>query len=316
MNAEQSLKIVFMGTPSFALPVLSALLDAGHEVVGLYTQPDKPSGRGRGTTPSPVKAYATEHGLRVFQPASLRRPDAHEELASLSPDVIVVAAYGRILPPGTLELPPLGCLNVHPSLLPRYRGPSPVSAAVLNGDQTTGVTVMKLDEGMDTGPIVAQKETPIAPPEDAEELTARLFRIGASLLIDVLPRWARGEIRPRPQDDSDASTTKRLSREDGQIDWTLSASRIERQVRAYRPWPGTFTRWGGRLLKIIEASAPNPETKLQPGHVALSPDGSVHVGAGAGALVVARLQLEGRRAVTAEEFVRGHPDFVGSTLGE
>ena len=175
---------------------------------------------------------------------------------------------------------------------------------------------MKLDEGMDTGPIVAQQETPIGPSEDAEELTARLFRIGTSLLIDVLPRWARGEIRPRPQDDADASTTKRLSREDGQIDWSQSASRIERQVRAYRPWPGTFTRWGGRLLKIIEASAPDLEARLQPGLVALSPDGGVRLGAGAGALIVTRLQLDGRRAVTAEEFVRGHPDFVGSTLGE
>ena len=306
-----------MGTPSFAVPALSALLDAEHEVVGVYTQPDRPAGRGKRSAPPAVKTFAMTRGLPVYQPASLRRDEkARERIASLSPDVIVVAAYGLFLPADTLRLPPLGGLNVHPSLLPRYRGPSPVASAILNGDTTTGVTIMKLCEGMDSGPIVAQRETPIGPNETAQELTTRLFQVGAGLLVEMLPGWSRGETEALPQEESQATVTSLLSRSDGEIDWTRPAAYIARQVLAYDPWPGSFTHWRGRLLKIIEASATQERTShpASPGEVAALSDG-VGIGTGDGILEVQLLQLEGRRSVGARDFVVGHRNFVGSVLG-
>ena len=308
-----------MGTPAFAVPVLSALLDAGHEVVGVYTQPDRPTGRGKRVVPTEVKKFALEQGLPVFQPASLRRDaPARQLLAALSPDLIVVAAYGLFLPADTLELPRLGCLNVHPSLLPKYRGPSPVASAILSGDAVTGVTIMQIDEGMDSGPIVAQRETPIGPDETTQDLTTRLFEIGSALLVEVLPRWERGELQARPQDHSRATVTSRLSKEDGAIDWSRSAERIAREVRAYHPWPGSSTRWMGRMLKIVEASplSSEAEAPTSPGRVVPLPNGGVGIGTGEGVLEVRRLQLEGRRAHSAREFVAGHRDLVGSTVGE
>lgn len=306
-----------MGTPRFALPVLSALLDAAHEVVGVYAQPDRSAGRGKRSASSPVKGFARERGLAVFQPASLRPRREQEELDSLSPDVIVVAAYGLFLPSGTLALPPLGCLNVHPSLLPRHRGPSPVASALLEGDSVTGVTIIRLDQGMDTGPIVAQQETAIGPNENALELTDRLFEMGASLLVEVLPEWAEGRIQARPQDDSKATSTRLLSKEDGEIDWGLGAARIARQVLAYHPWPGSFTRWRSKLLKVIESSAveATATTSSPPGLVLSLRNGGLGIATGEGVLEVRRLQLEGRKAVGASEFARGYPDFVGSRVG-
>ena len=311
------MRTVFMGTPRFALPVLSALIDAAHEVVGVYTQPDRSAGRGKRPLSSPVKRFALDRELAVFQPASLRQQPEQDVLTSLSPDVIVVAAYGLFLPSRTLALPSLGCLNVHPSLLPRNRGPSPVATAVLNGDSVTGVTIIRLDQGMDTGPIVAQRETTIRPDENASELTDRLFEMGASLLVEVLPEWEEGRIEVRPQDDSKATTTRLLTREDGEIDWGLGAVRIARQVLAYDPWPGSFTHWRGRLLKVIESSAleatsaaPSP-----PGLVLSLPKGGLGIATGEGVLEVRQLQLEGRKAVSASEFARGYPDLPGSRLG-
>ena len=311
------MKTVFMGTPEIAVPVLEALLDAGHEVLGIYTRPDRPAGRGRRRTASPVKEHALERGLPVFQPASLRTDAAQRELAALSPDVIVVAAYGLFLPSAVLSLPPHGCLNVHPSLLPRYRGPSPVAAAILGGDAATGVTLIRLDEGMDSGPIVARRETSIGPDENAEELTSRLFRLGADVLVEVLPDWAAGRVQAVPQDESLATTTRLLSREDGEIDWDLGADRIARQVRAYQPWPGAYTRWQGKLLKIIEASVSDAArtAPARPGEVVSLPAGGLGIVASEGVLEVRRIQMEGRRAVDASEFVRGYADFVGSVVG-
>ena len=311
------MRIVFMGTPVFAVPVLSALADAGHEVLAVYTQPDRPAGRGKRIASSPVKEYATDHALPVHQPPSLKRDDAQRALASLSPEVTVVAAYGLLLPTRVLQLPPLGCLNVHPSLLPRYRGPSPAPAAILNGDPVTGATIIKLDERMDTGPIVAARETSIGPKENAAELTVRLFEIGASLLVDVLPGWASGDIHTRPQDESQATVTKRLSRENGEIDWSVDAEQISRQVRAYHPWPGSFTHWRDKLLKIIEASVPAAEEgpKATPGTVEQLPSGGLGIATGNGALEVRTLQLEGGRALSAKDFMQSHPDLVGASLG-
>ena len=306
-----------MGTPEFAVPVLSALLDGCHDLVGVFTQPDRPTGRGKRLAAPPIKRFAIERGLRVFQPPSLKAEAAQEELVSLSPDVVVVAAYRLFLPLSVLEAPRWGCLNIHPSLLPRYRGPSPVAGAILNGDAVTGVTVMKIDEGMDSGPIVAQRETPIGDQETAEELTARLFEEGAALLVDVLPPWTAGDIQAAPQDESQATLTSCLSREDSEIDWTSDAETIVRQVRAYRPWPGAYTRWNGKLLKIIEAVA-TEDTAPDSSKIGLVTslfDGGVAVVAGHGVLELSRLQLEGRREAVAADVVLGHSDFVGSTLG-
>lgn len=305
-----------MGTPDFAVPVLEALLEAGHDLAGVYTRPDRPSGRGRRVVAPEVKRFAMDRGLLVLQPTSLRRDrDAHRRLSALCPDLIVVAAYGLFLPQQTLEVPRLGCLNVHPSLLPRHRGASPVATAILEGDAVTGVTIMQLDEGMDSGPVLAQIETPIGLHENAEDLTRRLFRLGAGLLIEVLPGWERGDIEGTAQDETRATFTHRLSRDDGEIDWNNSTDRIARQVRAYYPWPGSFTRWAGRLLKIIEARASGVEVATPPGSVVTLVGGGLGIGTGDGVLEPLQLQLEGRRPVTAREFALGHGDFPGARLG-
>ena len=269
-------------------------------------------------TPPEIKRFALERGLPVFQPGSLRTDEeARRQLNCLAPDVIVVAAYGLFLPAETLDLPRMGCLNVHPSLLPRYRGPAPVVSAILNGEERTGVTIMRLDEEMDSGPILAQRETPIGPIETAGDLTTRLFELGAELLVEVLPAWERGEIEARPQDHDLATVTGRVSKKDGEIDWRRPAAQIARQVRAYLPWPGAFTHWRGKLLKIIEA-LPTEESSGPlgtPGWVESTP-GGFRIVTGEGALVVRKVQLEGRRPAGALEFASGYRDFVGSTVGE
>ncbi|MDP6369586.1 MAG: methionyl-tRNA formyltransferase, partial [Planctomycetota bacterium] len=288
------MRTVFMGTPGFSVPVLVALLDAGREVAGVYTQPDRPVGRRGRPAPSPIKEAAEERGLPVFQPPSLKQAAAQDELARLAPDVIVVAAYGLFLPKATLDLPPLGCVNLHPSLLPRYRGPSPVASAILSGDAYTGVTVIRLDEGMDTGPIITQRQTAIGPDEDGVGLTERLFRMGAELLVETLPEWEAGGISAVPQDNAAATTTRLLKREDGEIDWGWDAAQIARQLRAYQPWPGVFTRWRGKLLKIIEAAeAADHMSQAPPGQAIKLPNGGLGVATANGTLEVMRLQLEG-----------------------
>ena len=301
-----------MGTPDFAVPVLSRLIDEGHDIAAVYSQPDRPSGRGRKLVPTPTKRFAEERGLEVRQPKSLRPEDECAALASLSPDVVVVAAYGLFLPPDALEIPPLGCLNIHPSLLPSYRGPSPVVSAILNGDDQTGVTIMKLDEGMDSGPILAQEQVSIDDEETGPELTRRLFDVGADLLVDTLPRWSSGEIQATPQDESHATFTTLVKKEDGEINWAGDAERIARMVRAYEPWPGTFTHWNGKLLKILGATSMAGDAP--PGRVVGLDEGGVGIGTGDGLLAVSRLQTEGRRPSNAQDFVRGYPDFVETEL--
>ncbi len=310
------MRIVFMGTPAFAVPVLSALVDAGHDPVAVYSQPDRPLGRGRRTAPPPVKAYALEQGLDVFQPESLRRDaPARRRLSDLAADVIVVAAYGLYLPDDVLSAPRLGCLNVHPSLLPKYRGPSPVAAAILAGDEVTGVTVMEVTERVDSGPVVARRRLRVGADETAGDLTGRLVQLGACLMVAVLPQWASGEIEASPQDDSEATMTRLLTRDDGAIDWASPAELIARQVRAYDPWPGSFTHWEGRRLKVLEASAARAEGDgVATGTVVSGPDGGLGVVTGDGVLRLGMLQMEGRRAVDALAFARGHPGFVGSRL--
>ena len=308
------MRIVFMGSPSPAIYPLEALAGSGHQVVGVYTQPDKLAGRGRRPEQSPVKRAAIKLGLTVLQPESLRRDDTQEQLASLEPDVIVVAAYGKLLPPQVLNLPSLGCLNLHPSLLPKYRGPSPVASALLDGATATGVTIILLDEGMDTGPILSQKEMSVDQDSTTETLTTRLFQEGSILLMEILPHWERGGIVPQPQDNSRASVTRRLSKEDGEIDWRLSAEDIWRRSKAYYPWPGTYTYWKGKRLKIGEGSPAEDGAAGEAGTVVILPTKGLAVLTGGGPFLVNRLQLEGRKAVKSEEFLKGYPDVVGSCL--
>ena len=308
------MRVVFMGTPEFALPTLQGLWDRGYEIPGVFTRPDKPAGRGQKPTPSPGKELASRLGLPVYQPTTLRRPAVAEVIRKLQPDVVVVAAYGLILPKEVLEIPPHGCLNVHPSLLPRWRGPSPVAFAILAGDEYTGVTVMLMDEGMDTGPILARSDpVPIGPDDTTGTLTPKLAQVGAALLLETLPRWVAGEIVPEPQDDSKATYSRLLTKEDGAIDWGRPAEEIWRMVRAFDPWPGTFTRWQGRLLKVL-AARPEPGESHQPVGTVIRVDSGAAVQTGRGLLRLERVQLEGRRPVGIDEFLRGYPHFIGSRL--
>lgn len=311
------MRIVFMGTPEYVVPPLKSLTCADDvEVVGAYTQPNRPAGRGGLSTPPPVGQHCIDSGIPLFQPGSLRSTVAHQELAALEPDVIVVAAYGRILPPEVLEIPRHGCLNIHPSLLPRYRGPSPVVSALLEAEETTGVTVMLVDEGMDSGPIVVQQSTEVGPEETAASLTSRLFRAGGDLLASTLPRWFAGDLVPIPQDESLATFTQKITKQDGLADWNLTAVALHQRARAFDPWPGLYTYCKGKILKLtkVHAIGSTGGHHHRPGTVLNAADSRVAVATGDGVLVVDELQLEGRRPVSAEEFVRGHRDFMGTVL--
>ena len=308
-------RVVFMGTPQYALPSLRAL-HADHEVVLVVTQPDRRQGRGRKLVYSPVKAFALEHALPVWQPDTLRTREAVARLRDAEADVYVTAAIGLLLPAAVLELPSRGCLNVHASLLPRWRGAAPISAAILHGDDETGVTLMQTDVGLDTGPIVAQVRCPIAPADTTATLTPRLAQAGADLLAETLPRWLRGEIAPRPQPEDGVTVAPRLTKEQGLVDWQAPAVQIERMVRAFEPWPGTHTTYEGQRLKVLRAQAlPDWRGHAQPGQVIALPSGQVAVATGEGALVLLEVQRAGRKAMSTEAFCQGHGDFVGATLG-
>lgn len=309
-------RLVFMGTPAFARRVLEALWETsarGWEIAGVLTRPDKPVGRGQQLAVSPVKEFAEQHMIPVQQPSTLRQAASQADLAALQPDVIVVAAYGLILPRAVLDLPPYGCLNVHASLLPRHRGASPVTGALLVGDNVTGSTIMLMDAGMDTGPILTQASLAIEPGETAGDLTTRLAEHGARLLVDTLPRWLTGQLTPQPQDHDRATYTRLVRKEDGQIDWRLPAPQVAWQIRAYEPWPGAYTSWQSRLLKIHRATAA-PGDPGAPGTVQVT-DTEVSVVCGTGRLVLSEVQLEGKRATDALAFARGQRDFAGSILG-
>jgi methionyl-tRNA formyltransferase len=306
-------RLVLMGSPTFALPTFEALAEE-HEIVGVFTQPDKPAGRGLRPTPPPVKVWAQERGLPVFQPRSLRRdPEAVAQLRALRPEVIVVVAYGLILPSEVLALPPYGCLNLHASLLPRYRGPAPIQAALLQGDPETGVTVMWMTEQVDAGPILGMEREPIHPEDTAETLGARLAQQGARLMRETLRRWLAGEITPQPQDPSQATYCPRITKADGEIDWRRPAVEIERRIRAFTPWPGAYTFWKGRLLKVGSARV-RPDLQASPGRV-VPVDVRAGVGTGEGVLELQTVQPEGKRLMPIEAFLNGHPDFLGATLG-
>ena len=306
------IKIIFLGTPGFAaIPLRALARDPRYQLVGVVTQPDRPAGRGRVPEPPPVKQAALELGLPVLQPETLRDPAAAEQLAAWRPDLGVVAAYGEILRKNILAIPPLGYLNIHPSLLPRYRGPTPVHAAILAGDSETGVTVMRLDAKMDSGPILAQRRVPLPPGARNAALTQALFELGSQLLLDTIESYAAGSLEPQPQDDTQASYCKMLEKRDGAIDWGAPAEQIERMTRAYDPWPGAQTTWQGQTLKVIAARAdPGWRGAEPPGTLLLRP-GGVAVATGAGALELATVQPAGKRALAAAEWRNGLPKAGG-----
>lgn len=309
-----------MGTPDFAVPTLCALHDHapahGWALVAAVTQPDRPAGRGKQLAASPVKQQALAYGLPVLQPATLRKDSAAvEALAALAPDLLVVAAYGLILPRRVLAIPTFGCINVHASLLPAYRGASPISAAILDGVSTTGVTIMLMDEGMDTGPVLAQAEQPIQPDDTTATLSARLAEQGAALLVETLPRWLAGELPPIPQDQlpGTPSVCRQIEKEAGKIDWGLSAAAIERMTRAYTPWPSAYTTWRSEPFKIWQARV--LPGQAAPGEVVKTPEGPA-VGTGEGLLLLVQVQPAGKRIMEARSFLNGAPGFIGSRLGE
>ncbi len=313
-----NMRIVFMGTPEFSVPPLEYLLKSEYQVVAVYTQPDKPTGRGRALEQSPVKKVALEHGVEVFQPLKLRNPDEVERLVNLKPDLILVAAFGQILPQSVLDIPRFGCLNIHPSLLPKYRGATPMPSAILSGDKDTGVTIMLMDAGMDTGSIVTQIIVCIEPDDTTESLSRRLSQAGMRLLRETLPLWFDGSLKSRPQDGSKATYTAPISKKDGLVNWQASAEEISRRVRAFYPWPGCYTFWRGKSLKILEAVPMQKERTQTPGKVIALTSGqpaAVGVETGNGVVGLLRIQLEGKRALTAAEFLPGQRDFVGSVLG-
>ncbi len=308
--------IVFMGTPEFAVPSLEGLVSSGHQVVAVYTQPDRPVGRGRSPAPSPVKKAALKLGLLIIQPTSLKSAEVVAQLADFQPDVIVVAAFGQILPRSVLNVPKYGCVNVHPSLLPKFRGASPVAAAILAGEESSGVSIMLMDEGLDTGPVLAQAVVPISPQDNTGSLTEKLSHIAARLLQETLPRWLSGEITPQPQNGAEATYSGQFTKDDGRIDWRSPAVDIWRRVRAFNPWPGCYTEWQGKQLKILEAVPLPGEGSLGIGKVISldKKDAAFGIGTGDGILGVLKVQLEGKKVMAASEFWRGQRDFIGVIL--
>jgi len=309
-------RVVFLGTPSFGVPVLEALV-RHHEVVAVVTQPDRPAGRGRQRLEAPeVKRAAQRLGLRVLQPANLRRDrQVLAELSAARADVFVLAAFGQILRQEVLDIPPYGCIGVHASLLPRWRGAAPIAAAILHGDRETGVTLMRTDAGMDTGDIIAQRALPIAPDDTTATLSERLADLGADLLVEVLPRWLAGEIEPRPQDDARATYAPVISRQDARIDWGRPVVEVDRLIRAYTPWPGAYTTVDGQMLKVVRAHPFGGKIgAVAPGTV-VAAGKEIGVQTGDGVLVLDVVQLAGRKAMDAVAFAHGRRGFVGSRLG-
>ena len=307
-------RIVFAGTPEFSVPALDALHAAGHEIAAVYTQPDRPAGRGRTLTASPVKQRALELGLPVEQPASLKDAAAVARLNEHAPDLMVVVAYGLILPQAVLDVPRLGCLNIHASLLPRWRGAAPIQRAILAGDTLTGVTIMKMDAGLDTGPMLLERPVAIGADETAGHLHDRLSAVGAEAIVAAIDAWLAGRITPVAQPVEGATYAAKIRKEEAAIDWTQPAVAIARQVRAFNPWPVAETRWQGQQLRIWEARALEAAPTVAPGEVVEAGSGRLAVATGAGRLLLERLQLAGRGVLTAAEFLNANK-LLGARLG-
>ena len=308
-------RLAFLGTPAFAVPSLRRLVEAGHDVRLVVTQPDRPAGRGRAPAAPSVKVEAERLGLSVFQPERISTPEGVGRLAAAGVELGVVAAYGEVLSRELLAAPGRGFVNVHPSLLPRLRGATPIPTAILLGLEQTGVTVMRVTTGVDAGPILAQVGEPVRDDDTGETLSRRLAELGADLLVEALPRWLGGRIPPRPQDARAATYSEQLQREHGRVDWTRPAVELWRRCRAFQPWPGLHTTWEGGRLKLLEVAPLASRGGHPPGQVFRHRDG-LAVACGTGALLLRRLQPEGRGAMTAEELARGQRAFPTARLGD
>jgi methionyl-tRNA formyltransferase len=327
------LRIIYMGTPAFAVPALEALIRGavpgevfaeGYKIVTVITRPDKPVGRNQEIAYSPIKQAALAQGLPVWQPGSFKKAENQAALANYQADLFIVAAFGQILPQAVLDLPRYGTLNIHASLLPKYRGSSPISEAILQGETESGITIMLLDAGIDTGPMLLQRAIALTEDETTSSLTQKLAQLGASALLEVVPRWVGGQTVVQPQDSELASYTHMLKKTEGRLDWSRPAEVLARAVRAYTPWPNAYTTWRGKLLKILSATSVPSTLPVadQPGQVALSvvaPSvGSsqkvLSIATGNGDLLVDRVQLAGKKAMNAEEFIRGYAQILGERL--
>ncbi len=309
------MRILYLGTPDFACIPLEALVRQGYDVVGVVTQPDRPAGRRRTLTPPPVKGAAQRLGLPVLQPATLRDPAAIAPFADLRPDIGIVAAYGEILRKAVLGIPPLGYLNIHPSLLPRYRGPSPVAAAILAGDAQTGVTIMQLERRMDSGPVLDQVAVPMPANARTGPLTEALFRLGTERLLDVLPRYAAGTCALQPQDEQHATLTRLITKADGVIDWTQPAAAIERAIRAYDPWPGASTTWRGQPMKLLAAAVKAAWSGDAVAGTLVAVEPLPLVATGSGALALQQVQPAGKRPMSGQAWVSGQRHVAGERFG-
>ncbi|HZS84180.1 MAG TPA: methionyl-tRNA formyltransferase [Stellaceae bacterium] len=310
-TASPRLRLAFMGTPDFAVPSLAALVAAGHDVAAVYCQPPRPGGRGHSVQPSPVQRFAEARGIAIRHPATLRAREESDAFAALRLDAAVVAAYGLILPAAILTAPRLGCLNIHASLLPRWRGAAPIQRAILAGDAETGITIMQMEEGLDTGPILLAESLPIGPRMTAASLHDALARLGARLVLEALARLAAGRLQARPQPREGVTYAAKLRRDEGRLDWRRPAAELERAVRAFDPWPGTFFEAAGERIKVLAADAVPPARAAAPGTVL---DDRLAIACGAGALRPTLLQRAGRSPAPVEAFLRGFPLPPGTLL--
>jgi methionyl-tRNA formyltransferase len=310
------MNLVFAGTPEFAVPALKALLDAGHTVLAVYTQPDRPAGRGRKLGMSAVKEFAVTRGLPVHQPLTLKSETEAETLRALKPDAMIVIAYGLILPQTILSIPQYGCINVHASLLPRWRGAAPIQRAIEAGDADTGVTIMQMDAGLDTGAMLAVAQTPIGADDTAATLHDRLAQLGGRLLVDTLAQLVRGAIVPQAQDSALATYATKLNKDEARLDWNADAELLARRIRAFNPWPVAYTALDGQALRLWHAQAEHPPVAEQPPGTVLSADADgVRVQCARGVLRITRLQLEGGKVLEAHAFLNGRPLPPGTRLG-
>ncbi|MDH5631381.1 MAG: methionyl-tRNA formyltransferase [Gammaproteobacteria bacterium] len=309
------MKLAFAGTPDFAVPALRALIDAGHDIVAVFTQPDRPAGRGQKLRPSPVKQLALDAGIPVFQPLSLKTEDAQEHIRRLDADVMVVVAYGLILPPAVLSLPRLGCLNIHGSLLPRWRGAAPIQRAIEAGDSETGITIIQMDVGLDTGAMLLKRVCPIGATDNAQDLHDRLANLGASAIVDAIQNLASRQLHPEMQDDALANYAAKLEKPEGAIDWHQPAMVIDRKIRAFTPWPGAYSTWQGKRLRILQAHPVLEPTEqildAPPGTVTGASKFGIEVQTGEGRIILTRLQAEGAKPMATADFLNGNPMSIG-----